>query len=258
MAGTVPAQDSIATFDLHNRPASEVVPLIRPLLREGEAVTGDGFTVILRAGPETREQVRGILAQLDRRARALRISVLRTREQLSSAERLEAAVRIETGDRAALSVGRPETDTNGVEIRAGSRYSTGEGRSVHSLTVSAGQTAYIDSGSAVPYPSATVTSGGAVVGGVEYRQLRDGFAVKPQLMDDHIVLEISPVRERQGGGGQISRESASTRLTGRIGEWLLIGGNSETFSRSVDGIGQRYGSSGSDDWYLYVRAVPAD
>lgn len=258
LAGIASAQDSIETFALQNRPAAEIIPIVKPLLREGEAVTGDGFTLILRAGPDTREQVRSLLADLDKRARTLKISVLRTRERLSDAARLEAAITVKAGNDAEVSLGRPHPGADGVQIHADKHYSAGSGRSINSLTVSSGQTAYIDSGSAVPYPSATVTSGGAVVGGIEYRQLRDGFAVKPQLLNDHVALEISPIRERQSGGGSITHEAATTRLTGRIGEWLLIGGNSETVNRSGSGIVRQYSTTGSDDWYLYVRAVPVE
>ena len=39
---TTYAAGSIHYFDLKNRPANEVIPLLKPFLQENEAISGDG------------------------------------------------------------------------------------------------------------------------------------------------------------------------------------------------------------------------
>ena len=48
--------ESIATIELQNRPADEIIPLVKPMLGPGDAITGQGFQLFLRAPPDTQAQ----------------------------------------------------------------------------------------------------------------------------------------------------------------------------------------------------------
>ena len=67
--------DSIQVIPLNNRTVEEIVPIVSPLLKPGEAITGTGYKLILRASPQTIKDVERILSKLDKGLHNLMISV---------------------------------------------------------------------------------------------------------------------------------------------------------------------------------------
>lgn len=250
------AGQSLEMIELQHRSAQELLPILRPLLGPGEAVSGRDGQLILRAGPETLQRLRPVIRRLDTARRDLRIEVLRSRRMLSDAERLEAAARISVGG---ASTPGPASDASAtLKIEGGRRYATASQDSLHSLRVTEGRRAYIDTGGAVPYPSAVI-SGGVVQGGIAYQRLREGFAVLPQLQGDAVRLHIEPIAERPDPAtGAVERQAAATVLNARLGEWVLLGGVSEGRRQHAAAAGSRYRSGGRNDWYIYLRVLPAD
>lgn len=247
-------EQRIESIELSHRPAAELAPILQPLLRSDEALTAQGFTLILRASPETLEQIRAAIQKLDLPARNLFISVLRSRVQLTDAQRLEGAVSIR-GPAGGVSIGAPTQE--GVEVRAERRYSAGARDTVHSLRVLDGDRAFIDTGSAVPYPAAAVLGrGGVVGGGIEYKGLREGFLVLPRTRGDAVMLEIEPLSEQRAPGGAIRAENAATTLSARLGEWVLLGGVGRAASESGRSIVERHQTRTDEDLWIYVKVEP--
>jgi len=67
--------DSIELITLQHRMAEDLMPLIQPVLQPGDAISGSGSQLILRASPATQAQVQRLLQELDRTPRNLVISV---------------------------------------------------------------------------------------------------------------------------------------------------------------------------------------
>ena len=55
----------LQTIDLRQRPAEDVIPLIKPFLRPGDGISGSGFTLFVRTDAATLEQIRQMVATLD-------------------------------------------------------------------------------------------------------------------------------------------------------------------------------------------------
>lgn len=255
------AGERLELIELQHRRAEELVPVLRPLLGPEEAVSGRDGQLILRAHPQTLERLRPVIRRLDVARHDLRIEVLRIRRALSEAERLEAAARIGADGHGGLALGRAP-DEPGLRIEGGRRYETAADGSLHSLRVTEGQSAYIDTGSAVPYPSAVISSGpggGMIQGGIAYRPLREGFAVLARLHGDQVRLEIEPIAERPDPAtGAIERRAAATVISARLGEWILLGGVREDSRARAAGGATRYRSGGREQWYLYLRVLRED
>ena len=65
---------------------------------------------------------------------------------------------------------------------------------------------------------------------VEYRDITSGFYVLPRLAGDRVTLEINPQRdtparpEQNLPPGSVNVQQASTTVSGRLGEWIEVGG----------------------------------
>ena len=70
--------------------------------------------------------------------------------------------------------------------------------------------------------------------------VHSGFEVLPRVSGDTVTLEIRPFRAKRSpsGGGVIEQQELSTTVSGKLGEWMSIGGVEEQEKR--EGIGTVY------------------
>lgn len=243
----------IEVIDLQNRPATEVIPLVSPLLGPEDAVTGTGFQLIIRAAPATIAQVREMLGALDTAARNLVVSVRRGGLDTSSERGIDVQGRI----------GGPVAEDR-LGVRVIGRQTTDRTGDLQTLRVLEGQQAFIRSGESIPYrsPGVILIPGGALAAsGTNYRDLDRGFLVRPSVAPDHRVrLEIQQVDERlsQMGRGRIDTQRVDTVLSGEIGEWIPIGGidsQRDASGRWILGAGSQ---QTTQDVEIHVRVDLAD
>ena len=72
----VPAlAQSLEIIQLKNRPADQVLPVVRPLLEPGASASGSGFQLFVRTSAANLAQIRQVVASLDRAVRQLVIYV---------------------------------------------------------------------------------------------------------------------------------------------------------------------------------------
>ncbi len=185
---------SIEIITLKYRRAEDLIPVIQPLLSKGEAVSGMGNELIVRtANPRG---VRKLVEKLDRAPKNLMITV---RQGEVSTER-ESLYGTESAS------GSTESH---VRVLEGSPSFISIGRSIPSQVVTMG-----------PY-GATVTN--------TYNEVSSGFYVVATVHGDEVSIEASPVYEHPVDGG-IDRQKLSTRATGRIGQWIELGGAGQASS----------------------------
>ncbi len=261
--------DSISTIQLQNRPAEEVIPIVEPMLEAGDAISGQGFTIFLRSSPETVARVRDVIAVLDNPARTLEVSVFQGSERDLVELGISAGIRIESGD-ARADVGNG--GDNGEDAVGSMTYSTTGGSAsidgistqkslrdnpIHRVRVTEGTEAYIETGEQVPYfYGASWIGRRGFAGAVEYRDAITGFYVLPRIRGDNVILEVSPFKDSRSdtGDDKIDTLSASTTVTGRIGEWLLIGGVTGQVERSRSATGRTIATQGGDSTSIWIRA----
>jgi len=259
--------DSITTIQLHNRPADTVIPVIRPMLGPDEAISGQGFKLFLRSSPKNRAQVKQMIRSLDVAARMLLISVFQ------GSDRDLRALRV-TGDFAVqdsnthLGVSTGKHPEGGASAGFNSRNTSGDstvistrGRlqdnPIHRLRIIEGAKGYIETGKSIPYFSGTRwLAPGAVVGGIDYKDVTTGFYVRPRTHGDRVILEVSPFKQSQSNerGGDIDTRQAHTTITGQLGEWLPIGSTADQTQRSLSRI-EGYSSTRSrNNESIWIRA----
>ncbi|MBT8436925.1 MAG: hypothetical protein KJP11_06105, partial [Gammaproteobacteria bacterium] len=238
---------SITTINLTNRQASEIIPIIKPMLGSEDAITGQGYKIFLRSSAQTLTQVKEMIDALDIAAKTLQISVFQGSTGGLSALGISGGIRVESGN-AGVAIGSSGND-NG-DSGGSITYSTGNGSGninstttrmrlednpIHQIRVTEGREAYIETGEQIPYFSGTSwIAPGTVTGGIEYKDVTTGFYVLPRIQGDNVTLQVSPFKNSQANSraGNIETQNANTTLSGRIGEWLLIGGVTEQLKRS--------------------------
>jgi type II secretory pathway component HofQ len=264
---TSPLQaDSITTIQLQNRPAEEIIPIIEPMLGTGDVITGRGFKLFLRSSPETLAEVKDMIDVLDITAKILQISVFQGSERDLRALSINGNIQIESGN-ASGSIGTKSNQSAGSisydnNNTSGSINATGtsgrmQNNPLQRLRVTAGTEGYIETGEQIPYFSVAGWIGSrAAVGDIEYRNVTTGFYVLPRVHGDNVSLQVSPFKNslRKTRTGNIATQQANTTITGRLGEWLLIGGATEQITRSQSGIGNYSSTQNRTNAGIWIKA----
>lgn len=260
----------IEVIDLKNRPAEEILPIIKPMLDSDGAISGSGFQLIIRTSADNLVQIRAIIQKIDTAPRQLLISVFQ-----GSQRELEAASRnihIHYQDKYLhAGTGQPGKPS-GTRIKAGSgglsaggfiqqTQSHNSDMPIQQLRILEGSSGYIETGQSIPYFSGRVYGqrGRAIVEAeTDYKDIHTGFYVQPRLNDKQVILAISPYKESlsKRGAGIIDTQVASTTVTGAVGQWLEIGGIAHQSSSTSTGIGMHYKTREKHSSSLWIRADP--
>ena len=242
--GLAQAQGDLEILQLRSRSAEQVIPVLRPLLEPGGVLTGQGYQLIVRTSPENLAELRRVLDSIDRPPRRLVISV----RQGATAEemRRSAGARIEL---------RPGDSR--AEVRIAGSASASDERVDQRVQVLEGGRAMIGSGESRPLQQRQVlrSPDGRVVRETTtvIQQATTGFEVVPRLSGDTVHLEIAPQRERFAQGGAIESQRVATTVSGRLGEWIDLGGASTQAARSGQGILSSGASSASGSSSTWVK-----
>jgi hypothetical protein len=250
------AQQQLEIISLKSRTADQVLPQLRPFVEPGGTLSGMNNQIFIRASDANRRQIRELLAAIDRPPRRLLISVRQDADSTASARGGEVSGRVTSGD-VRVESRRTVVGGAGVAVRRGGDVvrgqvwdsrSAGSERVAQQVQVVEGGKAYINVGTSVPVPlrQVVLTPGGAVVSDtVVYRDLGTGFSAEPRLAGDSVTLTISPTHDTPGshGPGSANIQRLSTTVSGRLGEWIDLGGSTEERSGEESGT-LRYSTRG--------------
>ena len=241
--GVAYAQSTVLeVISLRYRAAQEIIPIIQPMLAPTGSVSGMQSQLIVRTTPANLEEIKRILASIDVAPRQLLISVRQDTDVARHRSRAEVSGSV-GGEHGRVTVpGSRETRGGNVVLREGDDRvranvlesdTTASERNTQSIRVLEGREAFINVGQSVPVRERQVrrqVAGGKVVEqvveGTQYRDVTTGFHVIPRLAGDRVTLDVSPQREtmsRQVAGG-VNVQHMTTTVSGRLGEWLEIGG----------------------------------
>ena len=250
LAMSAPAvKADIEVIALRYRSAEQVIPMLQPLVEPGGALTGMQNQLVIRASPNNIADLRRVLVTIDSRPRQLKISVRQGAEGAAS-------------DRAAAVSGALSSGGGGsVQGRIVSSQDASDSRVTQTLQVLEGNVAVIQVGTSQPVPNRVVTrtpSGGVVItDATAYRDVTTGFSVLPRISGERITLEINPQRDtvnaNAGPVGAVNVQRASTVVSGRLGEWIELGGMSQTETRSGSAILSSSSASRSDNRSIWVK-----
>jgi len=238
--------NELEIINLKHRSAAELLPIIRPLLGSDEMVSGMNYQLILRASPRNIEQIKSLLDSIDTMPRRLKITVMQDVDSETTARLTELSGRVGLGRNARLSV-PAGANAGGASVSVGQGQDSVNARIISTrslesdhktqqLQVMEGSRARVASGQTVPVPQRQVIQnvwGTQVIDTTEYRDVSSGFYVLPRVNGDQVTLEISTQNDslapnqnqNTAGNYPVTRiQNTSSRVSGRLGEWINLGG----------------------------------
>ncbi|HMN44883.1 MAG TPA: hypothetical protein PKE27_09935 [Povalibacter sp.] len=233
---------SLEIIDLRYRTAAEVIPVLQPLVEPGGAISGSDYKLFVRASAANVTQIRRALEQLDRQPRSLFVSVRRASRQ--TIEREAAAASVIVGNRG-----------SGATVRATEGSSQREGSSISSVQVLEGGSAFISTGQSVPYVTAVVAGGRRpwIGASTTYRDVNSGFLVTPRVATQRVTLDIEQQAQQLGNNQSVDTQRITTQASGRLGEWIALGGVSESASSQSSGLLSWQYATRSNDLEVWVK-----
>lgn len=250
------AQETVLeALPVFNRPASEIQPLIEPLLDIGDMAIADGSNLIVRTTPDRLTAIKQLLSQLDKPTNNLIITVLQSRS--GSADELNAAARAQLQ----IPVDHPSHARGRI---AGHIYQTqgqNTDESSQTLRTLEGNTAYIKTGKLHPvenvYIGSPVYGYPSVSSQTRLIEASTGFAVTPRLAGDQVILEVSPWSDRMDARGQLQTQGAQSTLRVKLGEWVELGGIDESADSSSYGTLSRTRQTRQSQLHILVKVDKA-
>ena len=239
------AQGTLEVIQLKYRTAEQVIPVLQPLIPPPGTISGLQNQLIVRTTQANLADIKRVLETLDAMPRRLMITV--RQDAALDRERTAAGVsgRLSSGNATTTVIGRG-AGSGTIEVQRGDDVVRGRvdntrslesDRNVQTLQVLEGNSAFIRIGQSVPVPQRqvvrTVVNGQIVErvsNAVEYRDVMSGFSVLPRVSGDSVTLEVSPQSDtlanpgQNPAGGSINVQRAATTVSGRLGEWIEIGG----------------------------------
>ena len=246
---TIPGQSQqliTEVIPLGYRSAAEIIPVLKPLVAPSGSVSGIYTTLVVKADADTLAAIKQILAELDRAPRNLMVTLRHGVSDNLHQSDVDSAFSI-------------STDTSQSSVQVFDTRSSTDGQDVQKVRVLEGNQAFIRFGESVPLAQrALIVSGTAVSvqDSIQYQDVTSGFYVLPRLNGDYVVVHISPHRQNLSnfGGGVIDTQLADTTVSGRLGDWILLGGatNEETLDSSGTVYSTRSYESNTHSIYLRV------
>ncbi len=220
---------TLEIIHLKHRTAEAVLPQLLPFVEPGGALSGMNDTIFLRASGRNQAEIRNLLNSLDTPVRRLMISVRQDAANADEARGAGVSGRIEIGG------GAPQLSGRGHIYRSDSSSRRDTVQQVQ--TIDGGRAAIMVGESfLVPLRQIVRTPAGVIVSeSFVQRDLGTGFVAVPRLSGEQVTLEISPRDDSPGPlPGSVNVQRLHTTVSGRLGEWLDLGGS----------VGEQSGSSG--------------
>jgi len=267
---SAPVWAEVEIIALKHRSAEEVLPVIRPLLDKGDAASGMNYQLILRTSPRNLEEIKRLLESIDVAPRRLKITVLQNVDSETVARLTEVSGNVGLSREARIAV--PDSgDSRGLNVELGqgqdslkarviSTRSLEDERNTQQLQVLEGNRALVRSGQSVPVPQRQVIHnqwGTQVIDSTQYQEVDSGFYVLPRISGDRVTLEISAQNDAlvPGSGDQPAMrvQQASSTVSGRLGEWLEVGGLGQQKDHDDSTISTRGASRAREQRSVLIR-----
>lgn len=254
----LPLQAATEVIQLNNRMAEDVLPVAESVLGGQGRVTAYGNQLIVNAPDSLIRELRQVVDQLDVAPKRLLISV-DTQDSASSTTggyRVDGSVR--AGD-VEFETGRGEIGGRD-QVRIIRRSTNSRDGGIQQIQASEGYPALIQVGQSVPLTTQGTDGYGQIYQQTQYRDVLRGFYATATVHGDRVQISISSSRDRlaQGRSGVVEVQNADTRVSGRVGEWITVGGVDESASFDQRGTLRRYSTQGSQNLSMRLKVDVLD
>ncbi len=250
---SLPVQAATEVIDLNYRLAEELLPVAQSVVGDQGKVNAYGNQLIVNAPAAVIGELRDVLSRLDSEPRRLLISV----DTQGSAAGNENGYRVD----GSLGAGNVEIRTGQGERQGRDqvriiRHSTAtQGSGIQQVQATEGYPALIDVGQSVPLTSTGTDGYGQVYQQTQYRNVTRGFYATATVQGDRVQVTLSSHNDQlsRTQPGAVDVQQTETRVSGRLGEWISVGGLDEQASSSQSGTLRRYSTESSQNLSLKLK-----
>ena len=248
---TFASDSALEVIPLFNRPASELQPLIYPLLEGSEHVIANGSTLIVKATPSRLVEIKELVKQLDSRLHNLSITVIQSRTR--TAHELNAAAKI----RINVPIDHPSQVSGRIHGHISNTDDLDRNDSTQIIRTLEGRPAYIKTGQVHPVHNTYIYDSGygysTISRNIEFIDVSTGFLVTPRLTGNQVTMDVTPWSDEQNNRGTIDTQGASTTIRVNLGEWVEIGGISEQSQMIGNGILSHHNSTENTNMHILIK-----
>ena len=216
---------------LQNRTSTDLLPIAQNFIGKNGKVSAYGNQLIVEASASKIKNLEDLLAQLDKPARRLLITV-------------------DTSDN-----NLPDASSSTRVISTASRNG-----GTQQIQATEGVPAFIQSGQSVPLTSTQTDAYGRLLTQTEYRDVTRGFYVTATVTGETVHLAINANRDSmsQEQPDVVNIQNTDTQVSGPLGQWItLAGSNSRNMADQQAGT-RTYSTQGADDMTLRVKVDALD
>lgn len=255
----------LEVIDLKYRNAQEVLPVLQPFVAREGSISALNNQLIVRTTPQNLAELRKILDGIDKRPRRLMITV--SQDVDLSAKKGGASVSGTIGgDNAAVTLPRkPGGGGQGASVSSGqaearvyNSQSAGAERGGQTVQVLEGNTAFIRVGQSAPITNRQIIqtpTGPRVIDSTQFRDATSGFYARPRTSGDRVTVEIAGNRDQftNPSTGAANIQRFDTIVSGRLGEWIELGGSTQSREFDESGVVYRSSEARRDERRLYLK-----
>lgn len=270
MSSATAADMEIRVIPLQHRLPEELIPVLQPLLGEGESITGHDTKLIVKASPATLSQIARTLSEIDTARRNLRIQIQVGDSGQSFRQELGAngqyrngstRIIVTDGEHRDGTVSARDARGNRVDVHAERRITTRRDNTDQTLVVLDGGRASLRVGELIPQVQPFLALVGdrlTIATGIQFYDVSTGFEVQPRVIGRQVQLRVNPrLAFRSDRGLQtVDFTELQTEVTIPLGEWFDLGailGNANAVSRRILGTDR---SADTASTSLRVRIDP--
>lgn len=251
-------QAASEVIELNYRMAQDALPVVQSVLGDSGRATAYGNQLIINASHDKIAEVRSILSSIDKQPRNLLITVDTQGNQFNRERGYQADGMI-SGRHGQIIIGQGEQQGRDQVniIRNTTQNRDGSLRTVRALE---GSAALVQVGQSVPQRSTSYGPYGQVQERTEYRAVNQGFYVIATVHGDNVQIEINSQNDRrsQQYNDVIDTQSTSSRVSGRLGEWISVSASNQDSNQRQDGFLQKRYSTGREDSQLQIKVEVLD
>jgi len=245
VTNTYAQQMQLEVIPLKNRTAEQIIDVIRPILPSGATVSGIKNQLIVKSTPANLAEIKQLLDSIDQPLRRLLITVSNNRDLSLSSQSQSITGQVgsdnvsvrNNSSRIARSqstvISGVDSDGNRITYRANNTQTDTNSTNSYTLQTLDGQPAFIQSGLSLPIQNQQIfvnRNGVIVQDTTEYVEAISGFYVLPRVNGDRVNVMVTP--NQTSVSGRVSPtfvvQNAQTTVSGRLGEWIEIGGINTT------------------------------
>lgn len=258
------ASQSIHYIDLQHRPASELIPLIKPMLEPGEAISGDGYQLFIKTSSQRKQTLKGLILNLDKTVKIFRITVSDDEFVTTEKNDISASAKADLHD-GEITLGRNAPDRPGITIHADTRKTEDKSENTQFLLVQEGKPAFITREKLHIYPVHAYVrrpNGDFIIEHYQPSPSRqDGFYIIARASGEnkvHIKIQSSTSKRQSYHGYGQEQTFIDTTVEIPFGSWFEIGGNTDTRESTSDGLIYRTHKNEKRQQKVFIKINLAD